>query len=104
MIKKNFFFIAFVSMTLIYIIFQNEFIVNIARNEIRWYLLENRIQFTHVNYSEFTKSQFKANYSIDVNINSKYNIFFVETNQERMVFSNKELCAIESAAVKNPSN
>ena len=32
----------------------------------------------------------------------EYNIFFVETNEERTVFSAKQMCAIESAARNNP--
>ncbi len=41
----------------------------------------------------------KYNFTID---NYKYNIFFVETNSEREIFSARQLCAIESAALNNP--
>ena len=104
MIKKNFILVAFVSVAVVYIIFQNEFVGNFARNETRWYLLNKKVHFTHVDFSEFTESQFKVNYSIDAISTSKYNIFFVETNRDRLVLSNKELCAIESAAFNNPSS
>ena len=34
---------------------------------------------------------------------SNYNIFFAETNKTRKEFDMKQLCAIESAALNNPS-
>ena len=33
----------------------------------------------------------------------KYNIFFIETNPDRILFTTKQLCAIESAAKNNPN-
>lgn len=33
---------------------------------------------------------------------SRYNIFFVETNDKRLIYSTKQLCAIESSAKNNP--
>ena len=37
------------------------------------------------------------------NFKKSYNIFFTETNSKRNYFSPRQICAIESAALNNPS-
>ncbi len=105
MIKNYFYFFGFLSLSaIIFIMFQNEFVGNFARNEIRWYLFTDKVRFTDISFYEFAKNQYKNNYSLTTNSFYKYNIFFVETNRERSIFSDKQLCAVESAAFNNPSS
>ena len=56
------------------------------------------------NYNKLTLENLNKldNFTIESNSN-KYNIFFIETNPDRILFTTKQLCAIESAAKNNPN-
>ena len=51
------------------------------------------------NNSLFVNSFFKQNSSLT---KLYYNIIFIETNKNREYFTERELCAVESAALNNP--
>jgi hypothetical protein len=51
----------------------------------------------------FKKNDLHRNYLQRKSVSTNYNIIFIETNQNNSVLSPRQLCAIESAAYRNPS-
>ena len=51
----------------------------------------------------FLKQTYVTNSVIAIKPDKKYNIIFLETNTKRNSFSERQMCAIESAALNNPA-
>ena len=89
--KQNIIFVMIFSIAVIYLLFQNAFTESFRNGH---------MQLTGLG---FIPESFDLNDTIPKTQIHSYNIFMVETNKDRVEFSNKELCAVESAAFNNPS-